>query len=183
METKNYSQPVPCELPMSQIGYGAEEIARALKLEVAADLEPLVRSLGGRIEVETIDPWSDESGSIYVDGDADFRIVLPSHTGVTRDRFTVAHELGHYFLHFVLPHKHSKSVGPMFAKRFGTGLVEKEANVFAASFLMPSEQFREKYSEFGGHTLLLADYFKVSPSAAAVREKVLKLAKVPQPTV
>jgi Zn-dependent peptidase ImmA (M78 family) len=171
-----YITPVPCNLPDAQIANGAEAIARNLHLSPETDLEQVVSSLGGRIDYESIDPWSDESGSIYIEEVGDFRIVLPSHTSLTRDRFTVAHELGHYFLHFLLPHstKHTP-VTPMRAKRFGSGLVEIEANIFAASFLMPAELFATKYAELGGHNLLLADYFNVSPSAAAVREKVLKL--------
>lgn len=173
MNSRVYVLPAPCNLSTAQIAEGAEEVANVLKLQPGGDLEEVVHALCGRVVYESTDPWSDESGSIFIETEDDFEIVLPSHTSVARDRFTVAHELGHYFLHFAFPNLTT----PMRAQRFGSGLVEIEANIFAASFLMPEKLFSEKFAEFEGHTLLLADYFKVSHSAAAVREKVLKLVR------
>lgn len=175
MASKQYTFPESCNLSNAEIAKMAEHVARELKLNPGADLEPVVEILGGRIECEYIDPWSVEPGSIFIESLGDFKIVLPSHTSAARDRFTVAHELGHYFLHFVLASNNNNQITPMSAQRYGSGLVEIEANIFAASFLMPEKEFKEKHATFNGHKLLLADYFKVSPSAAAVREKVLKL--------
>lgn len=174
MVNAEYRAPQASNISEAQIAGLAEEVARELLLEPGGELEPIVRAIGGRIEYEAVDPWGDEAGSIFIDGLGNFRIVLPSHTSGARDRFTVAHELGHYFLHFLLAEESNHHL-PMKAQRYGSGLVEYEANIFAASFLMPEETFKEKHAELDGHKLLLADFFKVSPSAAAVREKVLKL--------
>lgn len=177
MNVKEYKSPQSCNLPYSQIADLAEKIAREMNLTSGADLQPFVELLGGRIQYDSTDPWEDESGSIVIESVGSFQIVLPQHTSTTRDRFTIAHELGHYFLHFALANNDTNSSTPMRAQRFGSGLVEIEANIFAASFLMPEEEFKEMYEKFDGHKLLLADHFKVSLSAAAVREKVLDLAR------
>ena len=47
-----------------------------------------------------IEEWNqDEDGSIYVHDDNALDIILPNFVWPTRNRFTIAHELGHYFLH------------------------------------------------------------------------------------
>lgn len=173
LETSGYIEPTPCNFGDVVIAKIAEEIASAISLCPGASLEDVVNDLGGSIDYNFVDPWSDESGSIEIDGEADFKIFLPHQTSDVRDRFTIAHELGHYFLHYLF--KPDAEQQPMRARRFGSGLVEYEANMFAASFLMPESIFKEKHKELEGEKLLVADYFKVSLSAAAVRMKVLGL--------
>jgi len=73
---------------------------------------------------------------------------FPLHDGatsegdpLTRQRFTVAHEIGHYVLH---QHLEDEIFYRLQADTFGDGLQEEnklreaEANAFAASLLMPS---------------------------------------------
>ena len=98
-------------------------------------------------------------------------IFIPHHTSARRDRFTKAHELGHYFLHYLYPKVSGEA-------RFGRGArdrAETEANVFASALLMPSEQFKRAYAEVGGDVWQLASRFDVSPRAAEVRAEVLGL--------
>ena len=75
------------------------------------------------------------SGAIYVHGRGDFDIVLPQFTSPLRDRFTIGHELGHYFLHS------RQGERPLVAYRQGSGRLEWEANWFAAGLLMPKDEF------------------------------------------
>lgn len=126
----------------------------------------LVRELGGRVE-ESRALVAPEALTVY--GPGEFTVHLPLVTSERRDRFTVAHELGHYFLHYLYPRlEGARSFG-----RGGRDRAETEANVFASSLLMPEVKFREAVARHGRDWWTVADVFGVSPSAASVRAQVL----------
>lgn len=130
-----------------------------------ADIERLVAKLGGRIS------YSDTNEALKVERPGSFVINLPNMTSARRDRFTIAHELGHYFLHYLYEDRQG-------AASYGRGdrnLVETQANVFAASLLMPTSLFTAAHAELGGDAWALASRFDVSPAAAEVRSQVLGL--------
>lgn len=165
-----YARPEPCNITKSVIQQLAEEIAIALNFEPGEALEPIVKKVGGKIIYDELDEAeSSDDGSIIIEASGSFVIHLPPFTSARRDRFTVAHELGHYFLHF-LP-----AEMPMKAQRYGGGRIEWEANWFAAAFLMPEKAFRAAYNEFEGDINLLSAAFAVSAKAAEVRAKSLGL--------
>ena len=132
------------------------------------DVRDLVKALGGTLASASLA----ESGYICVRGPGDFVILLPPHTSVHRDTFTIAHELGHYFLHA------RQGQVPIEAKRDLTPeRAEWEANWFAAALLMPAAEFEDVYQRIQS-TLPEADlaaHFGVSEAAAQVRMQVLKL--------
>jgi len=133
--------------------------------EGTANIQALVNKLGGQVT------YGDAAESLVVRKKRDFTIVLPNMTSARRDRFTIAHELGHYFLHYLYEERSNEAA-------FGRGernVVETQANVFAASLLMPSQQFRRAYGTVGGSSWKLAMLFDVSPAAAEVRCQVLGL--------
>lgn len=161
-------------LTKGQVYQIAESFAKQFDYTPGGDIHALVERLGGRVTVADslgMDPT--QSGSLYVDGPEDFKIVLPAHTGPSRDRFTIAHELGHYVLHYLWDPQ--KAVGKMMATRRGSDRIEWEANWFAAAFLMPSEEFRREYALHGGDLSALAHRFGVSAQAAEVRARGLGL--------
>lgn len=92
-------------------------------------------------------------------------------TSNRRDRFTIAHELGHYFLHYLEP----EVDGPRTFGRGERNRAETQANIFAAALLMPTEFFRQAHKRFGNDWWTLAEIFGVSPKAAEVRAQVLGL--------
>ena len=131
-----------------------------------ADLRMLLRKLGGRVKY-----GDTQRESLHVNAPGDFVIFLPHVTSSRRDRFTIAHELGHYFLHYL--HRRDESVAS-----FGRGMrnqVETQANVFASSLLMPQEQFAAAYRRNDGDRYAVARIFDVSPAAVDVRAEVLGL--------
>ena len=130
-----------------------------------ADIDMLLRLLGGHVAQAT------DQESSHVRSRGDFTIFIPQLTSARRDRFTVAHELGHYFLHYL----HPKVQGEKSFGRGGRDRAETEANVFASALLMPAEKFKAAYKAHGGDTWLLAAQFDVSPRAAEVRAQVLGL--------
>lgn len=99
----------------------------------------IARSKGARIFFDKLE--GDMSGFLYRDSD---QIVIGVNTvhSKTRQNFTIAHELGHLMLH----EQERMHVDHEFRVRLrddvssqGTDDAEREANLFAASLLMPKE--------------------------------------------
>ncbi len=110
--------------------------------EVPVDVQHLVSELGGRIEVRF--DASLEPESLYIDGKGGFTVFVARNTSLARDRFTIAHELGHLLLH------HDPASGSASFRRYGRSRSETEANVFAGALLMPAGQFRQAWSDSDG---------------------------------
>jgi len=92
-------------------------------------------------------------------------------TSAGRKRFTVAHEFGHYLLH-----RHQQEEFACGASDIETGSdrkdIEKEADDFASTLLMPLDDFRRQVDgEEVGFDLLghCADHYGVSLTSAALR--------------
>ena len=146
----------------------AAKVAEKLNYKPGDDLVALVRTLGGRIV--TAD-WSEvgNTGSITVYGPQDFVISLSPLSGNRRDRFTIAHELGHYVLHSEFGKR-----APLSVRRDGSDRIEWEANWFAAGFLMPEADFSKLAGE-GWSDAWLAVHFDVSEAAVDIRRMALSL--------
>lgn len=152
-------------------------IEEQLSLKFPFDLEEIIKELGGEIEEEEIA----EGGyaKIVKTNESGFKITIDPYSSFTlrRNRFSIAHELGHLLLHMHYLDKigwQEVPIGESSSKyRFGRGLEEREANEFAASFLMPEEKFRaisEQYCKDGYYYVdKIADYFDVSFEAATYR--------------
>jgi Zn-dependent peptidase ImmA (M78 family) len=129
---------------------------------------------------------SNESGLIRKEGDK-FIIYVNKNHPQTRQRFTIAHELGHFVLH---PDKIDSSGDSMiqYTKQYlgqnglqradGIALtperkkMEKEANEFAAELLMPEAQFKDVWKK-SSSIEEIAQAFNVSTYAANIRGKTL----------
>ena len=149
------------------IEHVAEESLRGRRL-----LDEVVKMAGGTIEL-TDDPSIQEidGGSLIIHGEDDFAIFLSPFTTPLRDNFTIAHEVGHYFLHYFLQKPHPKT--PISFTRYGTGLIEWQANRFAAALLMPAALFGEKHKQFDGDRFRLSGHFEVSRAALEARAESL----------
>lgn len=165
------------EAPRSRLSYSAiaayaEQIARdngVIDQDGRIDVHTLLRNLGGQIEIEN------RAESLDVRDDYDFTVYLPSHTSQLRDRFTIAHELGHYFLHHRAPDEHLVGARTQTFTRLGRNVPETQANVFASNLLMPAEQFKAAFYELEQDLVAVADRFEVSFPAAKVRAEYLGL--------
>lgn len=153
----------------------AETIATDLRYFKHKDIHQIVYNLGG--DVQVVDYWLEDNraGSLKVRKEGDFSIYVPAHTTVVRDNFTIAHELGHYVLHYLYPAAPASPRGPFVATRYGKGREEWEANWFAAAFLMPKGPFKRHYKTSKGNQQSLAKHFKVSTAAVWVRTQSLGL--------
>jgi predicted transcriptional regulator len=143
----------------------AFETAQGLGYEPGDDLVGLVRSWGHNVTIAAID---DHPESLVISSEGILNIFLPEHTSPARDRFTVAHEIGHFVLH------HDTSGESVRYNRSGTDRAEVEANWFAAAFLMPKERFTASCASKPLH--MVAWEFRVSLAAAEVRARSLGLA-------
>ena len=114
------------------------------------------------------------SGAILYEDEKDKKnptIYINSENPTTRRRFTLAHELGHLFLH------NGKKLRIDNLNYSGddskTISEETEANYFAASLLMPKDDLLDKIDE--GYTIQeIAEYFGVSEAAVRNRIKWIK---------
>lgn len=178
MAEKIFDAPLLEKFPPSHLGRDviqdfAETISKKFVLtDFSGDEDPLqkfIKSIGGRLHYQdSTDFMTSESGSIAVHGRNDFDVYLSAFTGPLRDRFTLAHELGHYFIHS------NQGAKPIRASRKGSGPVETEANWFAAALLMPKDEFSELAKSLHGNVNALAGHFQVSVRAVEVRLNSVK---------
>lgn len=120
----------------------------------------------------------DISGTLTREGDG-WKIYVNRQDSPQRQLFTVAHELGHFFVH---GDKCSEFVDGQFVARDddeNTAEAELEANEFAGNLIMPEEKVRAAVGEdVGGGISVdsitsLARRFGVSTLAMAIRLKNL----------
>ncbi|MEA4858332.1 MAG: ImmA/IrrE family metallo-endopeptidase [Solidesulfovibrio sp.] len=123
----------------------------------------LVQKLNGTVNIN-----GGAEETLNVNPDKTFVINLPKNTSSVRDVFTIAHELGHFFLH-----TNFKREGTAKFNRYGSSRSETEANWFAAELLMPRDRFIEVALESGFDHRMIATHFGVSGAAVRVRMSVL----------
>jgi Zn-dependent peptidase ImmA (M78 family) len=159
----------------------AEEIIVSFGIgEPPVDLMDIVRKFG--YTLRSVRFTSDDlHGSVSVKNGVvfiDFRLDDPPN----RQRFTIAHEIGHARLHLWKDGEYDEGVGYIDSARIlyrlrevdiGNMVEEREANQFAASLLMPSTMLCRFYGKTKS-TLDLALRFNVSEEAMFYRLNRLK---------
>lgn len=180
MKTSEYVKAQPSNLNKDAIANLAKQVAGHVNYVAGGEMESVVSKMGG--EIQYMDLYgvgaggNSDSGSIQIDGFRKFKITLAHHTGVLRDRFTIAHELGHYVLHYLYPKQfQGQDLGKVMAQRYGSGLEETEANIFAACFLMPADEYKVEYKKLAGSHTDLSEKFGVSTRASRLRASNLDL--------
>lgn len=157
-------------------------IRETFKLETPIDLKLLVEQLGGKL-FETTDIVDNMEAKIEKLGSS-FEITIDQDKNEKRKRFSIAHELGHLFLHMgylVNPEKWNNTIEYVDSVyyRYGYNIEEFEANEFAACLLMPLEEFvdiSQKNFKDGFYNIEeIANFFDVSTQAVSNRGKFLGL--------
>jgi Zn-dependent peptidase ImmA (M78 family) len=87
-----------------------------------------------------------------------------------RQRYTIAHELGHYFLH---RHLQVEFQDRIFFRGAENSKEEVQANSFASEILMPEVDFRRMVREGKNKVNELSQEFGVSTLALRIRAKNL----------
>jgi Zn-dependent peptidase ImmA (M78 family) len=142
-------------------------ITERLADESPLNLERLISDLGLELQ-KTKDLPNGCIGKIeYLPDTGIYRISVSKSDHYFRQRFTMAHELGHYILH---RHRMVNNViedTAMYRSNLSDAL-EREANQFAASLLMPLEQVKRDHAEINDMNAL-AKKWQVSPAAMRIR--------------
>ena len=145
-------------------------------------MKPLLEKLGIELVAEDLDK---ELSGVLIKEDQQILIAVNSNHSPTRQRFTIAHEIGH----FVLAHPGEMFVDKTLRQRAvvvrrdgrsseGTDIDEVEANRFAAELLMPrdfvEEEVRKRLERKptpSRKALVgeLAKFFEASPQAMEYR--------------
>lgn len=137
------------------------------------NVKSIAKSLGLVVNYSATD--DSISGFLFRKLDEPAVIGVNSGQSEVRQRFTIAHELGHYLLHGTEMHvDRFKWRSDVSSK--GTDIEEKEANLFAAEFLMPEVFLRRDIRSLSSFDLVeekkisqLAEQYNVSVQALTFR--------------
>lgn len=158
----------PAEYSADIAARDAAQIAQSRGLRcIPLDVVGLATSIG--IKVEYLPLASDVSGFLRKKN-GDWIIGVNSFHHPNRQRFTLAHELGHYFLHRDMGDFEDRA---LFRREMQFDRREVEANDFAAKLLMPENEFRTFVVLKNANLDLLARHFGVSNAAAQFRANAL----------
>lgn len=132
-------------------------------------IEAIIRDIGLPLSYEAMD----DNISGYIERtNGSYRIVVNAGHARTRQRFTAAHELGHYIYHRELlgdgvgDNRAYRSEGTQIENANIRPLHERQANSFAANVLMPRHRLSALMNQ---PTPLLASMFEVSQEAMRIR--------------
>lgn len=151
----------------------AEKLVRDEKLALPIDLMALAKSRDILVEAKP-ETTKGVSGMLLRAGD-NFAICYATHIKSSGfQRFSIAHELGHYFLAGHPEHLFSggKAIHESQAGFGSRDQIELEADHFAAGLLMPSHLFKSEAGKYAdGFTAIekLADRCQTSLTASAIR--------------
>ena len=143
--------------------------------EAPVDVYKIAKLLGFSI-IESDFP-NNYSGEIYIEGKIKSIGVNKNHT-IKRQRFTLAHELGHY----LNGHQYFDEGGKMLEEMefdFTNPLhkQEKEANLFASELLIPKDFLIKDIDQIGLNIDKLTEKYEVSEQAMWIRLTTLRLAE------
>ena len=121
----------------------ADELVKKYRQTPAIAVDQIAISEGAGIKYDELD---DQVSGLLVRKDTEAFIVVNAGHAETRQRFTIAHELGHLLLHRATPGIFVDGAHVQFREDASTKKFdprEVQANIFAASLLIP-EQFLRK---------------------------------------
>ena len=133
------------------------------------DVDRFIEELDG-VDIKKMEIGDGISGILVKNSEQSFTIIVNEDEPQDRQRFTAAHELGHYFLHRSMLHVGGKIKDRYILKAEGiSDEKEEEANQFAAAFLMPLDKVAAAMACGKTSVQSLADHFGVSVIAMANR--------------
>tara|TARA_Y100000114_G_scaffold155435_1_gene179602 strand:- start:11536 stop:12066 length:531 start_codon:yes stop_codon:yes gene_type:complete len=151
-------------------------------LGVPVNVEWLSKSLGIEVKRDDLSELSLSGFAVHKNGKR--YIGVHGEEPLARQRFTIAHELGHLFLHKNESVSYDQGGMMLFREEHagnGGDAKEVEANKFAAELLMPEAELREDTSKEGSFDLInrtsatdeiiarLAEKYEVSEQAMTIR--------------
>lgn len=163
----------------NEINNIADLLRESLYIETPIeDMKSIVKKLKGELIYCDYIP-DNADGRIKREGDR-FIIEVLKMQNERRERFTIAHELGHLFLHmgYIIDDElwENSKDNDYFRKDYGE--IEYQAHEFAAALLMPREEYYNEINKcYIGNGMYdmekVSDYFGVSVEAAVNRGRWL----------
>ena len=150
----------------------SEIIHKECKIENQIQIDPvtIASEFGFTVFKSTFD--SDNISGMVINSNEEKSIYINENDSINRQRFTVAHELGHIILHHEANEESFKEVD--FRTNSGFDVRESQANSLAAALLMPRKKANEIWKKLKDVDDF-ADAFKVSKQAASIRLENLRL--------
>jgi Zn-dependent peptidase ImmA (M78 family) len=150
----------------------AKELLIAYGLyKVPVDIFSLVKKIG--IDIRTAEFTNDNIAGTILKKNKDLKIIVNKNDFAERQRFTIAHELGHYLLHF---ENKPNSIYVEMHRSEVKNIEETEANYFASALLMDEDLIKREFKKvikmrFPEATTIavMANLFKVSLTAMTYR--------------
>lgn len=125
----------------------AEHLPMSRQMQAGDPITPLAESVGIRVQVRDVDAFD---GCLSWTDSGDCVVTVSSTGSMARQRFTLAHELGHWILQQSLGQHRS---GPLFRGLSSTQSAVKDeealANLVGAEILMPARHVRALIDEHG----------------------------------
>ncbi len=122
---------------------------------VAVDLKKVCSTLSIELKYSAVDVQDDDGNSILGSANFDRKIIqINLHDNEHRERFTLGHEIGHFYLEHGKFLKSESIIerdlffGNMAYKTFKYETLEIQANTFASYLLMPNRVFLFKLAEY-----------------------------------
>lgn len=145
-----------------------EKITKVNVIAIANDLG---------IKVYTATLHKDISGAIRKE-DGQYVILINRSEGKYRQRFTIAHEIAHFVLHYDSIDNELKDIKVeepiMYRSRLSNDL-ERQANKLAAEILMPFDLINKHYKDGIEDVSDIAEHLEVSKTALDIRLQSLAL--------
>lgn len=167
---------------MSKTRENLEELTTQILLDndmlykVPVDIIDIAKSYGICVYVAEFN--NEISGAIrYNNSKEKFEIIVNKNNAKVRQRFTIAHELGHYFLHRNMLKDSGIHIDALYRTATQTNMQtkeqEKEVDYFAGALLMNKMTIEKLIEDYSIEEL--AEIFDVSYSAMTVRLNILGL--------
>ena len=142
-------------------------------------VDPVVLANREGIKVHNAKFWQDGVSGVVAKRSGLTSLLVNQSDAPARKRFTIAHELGHHFLHLLKDGAFiDKEVDLFRGEEAGEVAANKreevEANQFAAALLMPADLLRQEF-ERTQELAVLARLFNVSEAAMGIRLSQLRL--------
>lgn len=152
-------------MPAAMQGALPVEVVSRFLNSAPINLDAMAEALGLEVGYRSFDD-PEVAGNIERAG-AGYRITLNADDPARRQRFTLAHEIGHYILHRDLIGGGITDSG-LYRSRLG-GTIERQANRYAANLLMPARLVFDAWHDGKESARALSQQFNVSEKAAAIR--------------
>lgn len=157
-------EPIIANTPEELLSYASNN---GISIE-PLDVSGLTQKLGIVMRMEPM--AGEESGCLKKDKAGKWVMTINSLQHPHRQRFTIAHELGHYIKHTLIKENFMDTT---FFRNEESNPMEHEANKFAAELLMPKTSFIYYIENTSKQVDDLAKHFQVSTMAVRIRAKQL----------